>query len=243
MSGRVLVAGAAGGIGAACVRRLAADGNAVLGADREESAPESLAGDHTIAVDVTVAGGAEQAVDAAVDRLGGLSGVVHAIGMSGRSLGDGPVSASSDEAWAEVLRINLESAFRLLRAAFPAIEPGGSVVVVGSVLARHTDPDFVTAAYAVSKSGLEGLVRVAAREASERDVRVNCVAAGLVDTPMARRALSDSAISARLKELQPLGGRPVAADEVAGVVSWLLSADAAAVTGSCIPADRGWSLR
>jgi NAD(P)-dependent dehydrogenase (short-subunit alcohol dehydrogenase family) len=225
--GRVLVAGSGGGIGQACVRRLAADGYDIIGVDRVGG------------VDVARPGGAEQAVADVGDPL---RGVVHAIGMSGRRFGDGPVTECTDEAWGEVLRVNLESAFRLLRVALPTVEPGGSVVVVGSVLARRSDPDFVTAAYAASKAGLEGLVRVTAREASQREVRVNCVAAGLVDTPMAARALSDPRIAGRLPELQPLGGRAVAPDEVAGAVAWLLSDDAAAVTGACIPVDRGWLL-
>lgn len=228
--GRVLVAGSGGGIGSACVRRLEADGYEVVGVDRPGG------------VDVTLPGGAEAAVEAALASGESLSAVVHAIGMSGRRLGDGAVSACTDEAWAEVLRVNLESAFRLLRSALPILEPGGSVVLIGSALAHRTDPDFLTAAYAASKAGLEGLTRVAAREASMRDVRVNCVVTGLVDTPMAARALSDARIVARLPELQPLGGKAISADEVAGVVAWLISGDAAAVTGSCIPVDRGWTL-
>lgn len=227
----VLVAGSSGGIGGACVRRLTADGVAVLGVDRDSG------------YDITVPGGAEQAVRAAVDACGGLRGVVHAVGMSGRRLGDGPVTSATDQGWAEVLRVNLESAFWLLRAALPILTDGGSIVVVGSVLAQRTDPDFLTAAYAASKSGLDGLVRVAAREAAPRQVRVNCIAAGLVDTPMAQRALTSRQISERLPELQPLGRTAVSADEIASVAAWLLSDDAAAITGACIPVDRGWSLR
>ena len=133
----VLVAGARGGIGAACVARLEADGHRVLGVDRE-------------GIDVARPGGAEQAV-AEAERLGPLAGVVHAVGMSGRSLGDGPASECSDAGWSEVLRVNLESAFRLLRASFPAFRRagGGSFVAVGSVLAEHADPDFLTVASAV----------------------------------------------------------------------------------------------
>src|SRR5690349_19142120 len=107
----VVVAGAGGGIGRACVERLTRDGDEVVGVDRDS-------------VDITVPGGAEEAV-AQAERLGPLTGVVHAVGMSGRALGDGPPSACTDEAWAEVLRVNLESAFRLVRAAFPAFRRAG----------------------------------------------------------------------------------------------------------------------
>jgi NAD(P)-dependent dehydrogenase (short-subunit alcohol dehydrogenase family) len=227
----VLVAGAHGGIGGACVARLEADGHRVLGIDREE-------------IDVTRPGGAEQAV-AEAERLAPLGGVVHAVGMSGRSLGDGPASACTDEGWAEVLRVNLESAFRLLRAAFPAFRRagGGSFVAVGSVLAEHADPDFLTVAYAVGKSGLRGLVRTAALEGAAEGIRVNLVEPGLVDTPMARRAIGDDRVAGRLRELQPLGGGAVSAAAVADAVCWLLSPAAARTTGAQLPVDGGWTVR
>lgn len=224
---RVLVAGAGGGIGSACVERLR--GEQVLGLDRPE-------------VDVTIPGGAEEAVRRAVEQLGGLDGIVHAVGMSGRRLGDGPVTEATDDAWSAVVRVNLESVFRLLRAGLPALrETGGSFVVVGSALAESADADFLTAAYAASKAGILGLVRTAALEAAPWGVRVNAVAAGLVDTPMAARAAADERIGARLAELQPLGGRMIAPDAVADAVVWLLQAPA--TTGASIPVDGGWSLR
>jgi NAD(P)-dependent dehydrogenase (short-subunit alcohol dehydrogenase family) len=227
----VLVAGAAGGIGGACAARLEADGHRVLGVDRDGT-------------DITRPGGAERAVEEA-ERLGPLTGVVHAVGMSGRSLGDGPVSACSDEGWAEVLRVNLESAFRLMRAAFPAFRRagGGSFVAVGSVLAAHADPDFLTVAYATGKAGLRGLVRTAALEGAADGIRVNLVEPGLVDTPMARRALADEAIAGRLRELQPLAGGAVSGAAVAEAVAWLLSPAASSTTGAHVPVDGGWTVR
>ncbi len=229
---RVLVAGARGGIGAACVERLRAAGHEVVGVDRDDG--------H----DITVAGGAETAVADAEARLGGLDGIVHAVGMSGRRLGDGPVSACRDEAWAEVLRVNLTSALWLLRAGLPALRRagGGAVALVGSVLAEATDADFLTAAYATSKGGLVALARAAAREGAVDGIRVNVVAAGLVDTPMAARAGTDPHIQARLADLQPLGAAMLAPDDVAAAVAWLLSPDAARVTGTTLPVDAGWLL-
>lgn len=233
---RVLVAGAGGGIGGACVARLRAAGHAVAGADRT--------GDADVDADITAPGGAEGAVEAAEARLGGLDGVVHAVGMSGRRLGDGPVTACTDEAWHEVLRVNLESAFRLLRCALPAVRRsgGGSVVLVGSVLASSTDEDFLTAAYAAAKGALVSLARVAAREGAGSAVRVNVVAPGLVRTPMAQRAAEDAHIQTRLAELQPLAGGMLEADDVAGAVAWLISDDARRVTGAVVPVDGGWLL-
>jgi NAD(P)-dependent dehydrogenase (short-subunit alcohol dehydrogenase family) len=228
----VLVAGAGGGIGSACIERLERDGHRVVGVDRE-------------GVDITRPGGADEAVAEAERRLGALTAVVHAVGMSGRRLGDGPPSACTDEAWAEVLRVNLESAFRLLRAAFPAFRRAGdgSFVAVGSVLAEHADEDFLTAAYAVSKTGLRALVRTAALEGAAEGIRVNLVEPGLVDTTMARRAIGDERIAARLRGLQPLGGEAVSAAAVAEAVCWVLSPAAGRTTGAYLPVDGGWTVR
>jgi NAD(P)-dependent dehydrogenase (short-subunit alcohol dehydrogenase family) len=228
----VLVCGAAGGIGAACVAAVEQAGYQVTGVDRP-------------AVDITVQGGADRAVEQAASAPGGLDGVVHAIGMSGRRLGDGPVSGCTDEAWSEVLRVNLESVFRLLRAALPVLASGGggSIVVVGSALGRSLDRDFLTAAYATSKAATETLVRLAAFEGAASGVRVNVVAPALVDTSMAARALTTPRLAARLPELMPLGGRAATPEEVAAAVTWLLSPAAASITGAVVPVDRGWTLR
>jgi NAD(P)-dependent dehydrogenase (short-subunit alcohol dehydrogenase family) len=259
-AGRVLVAGALGGIGAACVDLLARSGHRVVAVDRAPAPgggspggsppsggePVGTTGPPQVhAVDITVPGGAERAVELAEATLGGLDGIVHAVGMSGRRLGDGPVTRCTDAAWAEVLRVNLESAFRLMRAGLPALQRagGGSFVAVGSVLAGSADPDFLTAAYAASKGGLASLVRTAAMEVAAGGTRVNLVAAGLVDTPMAGRALRDERIAGRLPELQPLGGRAVTAAEVAAAVAFLLSPASGRTTGVVLPVDGGWLLR
>jgi NAD(P)-dependent dehydrogenase (short-subunit alcohol dehydrogenase family) len=231
-SSRVLVAGAGGGIGAAVLEALAAAGHAGYGVDRD-------------GVDVTEPGGAELAVQQASAHLGGLNGIVHAIGMSGRRLGDGPVTECTDEAWAEVHRVNHESVFRLLRAGIPELARGGggSIVVVGSALASTLDDDFLTVAYASAKGALIPLVRSAAYAAARSGVRINIVAPGLVNTPMARRALTDPQINRSMATLQPLSGRALEPAEVAATIVWLLSEAAGTITGAVVPADGGWSLR
>jgi NAD(P)-dependent dehydrogenase (short-subunit alcohol dehydrogenase family) len=195
--------------------------------------------------DITQPGGAELAVRQAHDAMGGIDGIVHTVGMSGRRLGDGPVTDATDEGWSEIIRVNLESAFRLLRAGLPALRDagGGSFVAIGSVLGSSADRDFLAAAYAASKAGLVGLARSAALQAAPWNVRVNVVAAGLVDTPMAARAAGDKHISQRLTELQPLGARMLSAEAIASAVVWLLSPSAVAITGVALPVDDGWSIR
>ena len=237
---RIMVAGVGGGIGGACAARLRHEGHAVVGVDRDGRG--SVAPDLT--ADLTAPGVAEEAVGAAEERLGGLDGLVHAIGMSGRRLGDGPVTACTDTGWHEVLRVNLESAFRLLRAGLPVLRGGeeGAAVLIGSTLASSTDSDFLTAAYAASKGGLVALARVAAREVAADGVRVNVVAPGLVRTPMAERAASDPHIQERLRDLQPLAGEMLAPEDVAEAVAWLLSPASRQITGTVVPVDGGWWL-
>lgn len=229
---RVLIAGAGGGIGSACRQLIDNVGHQTFGVDRS-------------GWDVAQPGGAEQAVQDATTALGGLDGIVHAVGMSGRRLGDGPVTSLTDEGWSEILRVNLESAMRLMRAGIPALRDsgGGSFVTVGSMLGQSADPDFLTAAYAASKAGLLGLTRTAALQAAAWNVRVNVIAAGLIETPMSARAAEDEHIQQRLTELQPLGGRMIPARTVAEAALWLLSPASTATTGAALPVDAGWGLR
>jgi NAD(P)-dependent dehydrogenase (short-subunit alcohol dehydrogenase family) len=223
------VVGGDGGIGGACATRLRADGYRVHASDRPEE-------------DLARPGVAEE-VAAGLAAGGGFTAAAHTIGMSGRSYGDGPVSACTDAGWDEVLRVNLSSAFWFLRACLRHAEDGASVVVVGSVLAADLDEDFLTAAYRVSKAALVPLVEAAAFEGAARGVRVNVVAPGLVDTPMAARALRDPAVASRFGELMPLSSRPALASEVAAAAAWLLSPSSGQTTGAVLPVDGGWSLR
>lgn len=230
----VLVVGAAGGIGSACTQALrqAPERYETVEADRPDA-------------DVTRPGVADTLVRSVICDHGRLDGVVHAVGMSGRSLGDGDVTACTDEAWDEVLRINLTSAFWLMRAALAAMadRQGGSFVAIGSVLADSLHPSFLTTAYAASKTGLIGLAKAAALSVAGSGVRVNIVAPALVDTPMARRATTSPKIRAQLGDLMPLGAAPLQPGDVAGAVAWLLSDQAARVTGTVVTVDGGWTLR
>lgn len=228
----VLVVGSAGGIGSAVRHELVRTGVPSVGVDRDD-------------IDITVPGGAERAIEHATEQLGSVTGVVHAIGMSGRRLGDGLITECTDEAWAEIHRVNHESVFRLLRAALPALSAagGGSIVVVGSALGRTLDDEFLTVAYASAKAALVPLVRHAAYIGASSGVRVNLVSPGVVDTPMARRAVTSPEIGARLAQIQRVSGGPQRASSVAKAVCWVLSDHAADISGADIPADGGWTLR
>lgn len=222
------VVGGTGGIGMACVEALAADGLRVHASDRPDE-------------DLVQSGVA----DTVAERLasnGGFDVAVHTIGMSGRRFGDGAVSECTDAGWDEVLRVDLTSAFWFLRACLRHANDNASIVLIGSALAGSLDPDFLTVAYRVAKAGLIPLMEAAAYEGTARGVRVNIVAPGLVDTPMAKRALGDPDIQARFPTLMPLTRRPATAAEVAAAVAWLASDSAPQTTAAVIPVDGGWHM-
>jgi NAD(P)-dependent dehydrogenase (short-subunit alcohol dehydrogenase family) len=229
VTGTAWVIGGTGGIGGACTRGLAEDGFTVHTSDRP-------------AEDITQPGVATTIAER-LAAAGPITAAVHTIGMSGRRYGDGPPSECTDSGWDEVLRVDLTSAFYFVRACLNYCAPGSSVVLIGSALAKGLDGDFLTVAYRVAKAGMIPLLEAAAYEGARKGIRFNLVAPGLVETPMAARALGNEAIIARFPELMPLTRRPATADEVAAAVRWLTSAAAAQTTGAVIPVDGGWLLR
>lgn len=165
--GRVLVTGGSSGLGAAVVDRVRAAGGTPYVLDRQ--APDGV--DHTL-VDLSATGEAEDAVRAAVERLGGLEAVVTAAGTDAcGALGDVP-----REAWEKVVAVNLLGTAAVVRAALPALEEsGGRIVTVASTLGLRALPD--ATAYCASKFGVIGLTRALAAETAGR-VGVTCLIPG-----------------------------------------------------------------
>jgi|SRR5215211_1115776 NAD(P)-dependent dehydrogenase (short-subunit alcohol dehydrogenase family) len=223
----VVVTGAAGGIGSAVADAFGEAGARVVGIDREEA-------------DLTRADEVSRAF-AALDRVDVLANTA---GISGRSLGDGPVDECTEEAWDAVLETNLKSVFLSCKHAIPRLRAagGGAIVNVSSVLGLvGGDDDFATHAYAASKAGIVGLSRaIAVRYARER-IRCNVVAPGLIATPMSERAQLDERIRARLVDLQPLAGGFGDPRDVAAAVLYL--ATAGFVTGAVLTVDGGWTAQ
>ncbi len=193
-------------------------------------------------IDITEPGGADKAVAVRTDTLGGLDGVVHAVGMSGRRLGDGPVTAASDEAWAELPGSTSDSVFRLLRSCLPALATercGGSVAVVGSALASTPTPISSPRPTPRARPGSSGScgrprsrrrrgrARQRGRRGARRDADVG-PRRGRRAHRAASRSSSRSAADAR-------------AGDVAQAVAWL--SPAAPTTTDRLPVDGGWSLR
>lgn len=236
---RCLIVGA-GGVGMASAALFRAEGARVVLADRTPASAEVLACDATDAAAVAAL------FQETVQRLGGLDVLFHVAGRSSRSAGDGSLHLCSDEGWTDALAHNATSAFLTNRAAvsyFLSQGQGGTIVNMASVLASSPSPRFFdTCGYAAAKGAVIALTLEAAARYAADGIRVNVLAPGLIDTPMAARALQNPAIVAFLRTKQPLVGGPVTADDVAQAALFLASDAARALTGVVLPVDAGWRL-
>ncbi len=235
----VLVVGAAGGIGTALCRRLAARGVALILAGRDEAKLGALSaelGGHVLPVDARDLDGMNSAVKQVLERHGRLDGAVNLAG----SILLKPAHTTSTQEWDDVIATNLRTAFALVRAVAPAMGQtgGGSIVLVSTAAARLGISNHD--ALAAAKAGVEGLARSAAATYAPRRVRVNVVAPGLVRTPLASRLLANEASLKASEVMHPLGriGEP---DEVASLIAYLVDPDHAWVTGQVFGIDGGLS--
>lgn len=190
---------------------------------------------------------AEHAVREAVNAFGGLDGLYHVAGGSGRSRGDGPIDEISDDGWDFTLRLNLDSVFYSNRAAlrqFLEQARGGVILNMASVLGFSPSPRyFATHAYAAAKAAIIGLTKSAASFYAPKNIRVNAVAPALVETPMAQRAVRDDEIMDFVQRKQPLdGGRIGQPEDLDEAVVYLLSDASRFVTGQVLAIDGGWSV-
>lgn len=247
MRGVVAVVGGTRGIGAAIVAKLLVAGAVpiALGPSGEED--ELPPGAIVLRGDARAPHAIEALLDRAMDHSEPLLGLIHVAGGSGRRFGDGPLDCLTDQGWEETLRWNLDSVFLSNRAVVRRLltrGAGGSVVNIGSVLARHAAPRyFATHAYATAKAAIEGLTFACAAHYAAADIRFNVIAPGLIDTPMAQRAVHDPEIAPFLEAKQPLrGGGPGRPEDVAAAAVWLLSPEARWMTGQCLAVDGGWSV-
>ena len=248
-----IVTGAAQGLGLGIATRLAAEGARVVLADVSEAV-------HSAAAGITPGPAASAAVcdvadSAAVDRLvaetvqqhGQLDIMVANAGI----VGGGPIVEMRDETFRRILAVNLEGAFFCLRAAARVMIPrqSGSIVTLGSIFGRDTPAR--SAAYGASKAGIVALTQAAARELGPHGIRVNCVSPGNMDTEMhwaalQRRAEATGASFADLRDAVrasvPLG-RHGTADDLAAAVAFLVSPDAAYISGQTINVDGGFQPR
>ncbi len=230
-----IVTGAGRGIGLATVRALRAEGVRVMGAARTPGDELRATGASTIAVDLTSSDGADRLVRATVEEFGGVDLVVNNAGGGDLTL-DGFVDLS-DEAWMRTIDLNLLAAVRVTRAAMPSLLDGGGVVVnVSSIGARR--PEGPPLAYNVAKAALTAFGRGLAAEVGPRGVRVLTVTPGPTRTAMwegmatATGAPLDAVIAAVPDQLGMVTGRMSEPEEVADLITFLLSDRAGNITGS-----------
>ena len=244
----VVVTGASSGIGRAAAMRFARDGAAVLAVGRKAAALTEVAHEIERAggrcvpfeADVTRADAAAAVVGKAVEAFGGLTTLVNAAGI----ITMGTIENTTDEAWDEMLDINLRAPFRLMRAAVPhLVASRGSVVNVSSVTGLRAFPGVL--AYCVSKAGVDQLTRCAALELAPQGVRINAVNPGVVISNLHRRSGMNeenyAAFLDRSKQTHPLGraGEP---GEIADLIAFLASDRAGWITGETISIDGGRHL-
>jgi NAD(P)-dependent dehydrogenase (short-subunit alcohol dehydrogenase family) len=222
MNKTTCVIGARGGIGSALCERLSRDPDAtVIGMDRDGPIPIDVADPASIARAFEAA----RATHPVLDALVITSGILDLGKLRNLDL----------EAWNKVLAINLTGPFLCCQAAQTWLRDGGRIVMVGS-LAGRTGGVLTGTAYAVSKGGIESLTKSIAQELAPRGITVNCVAPGGVDTAMI--AGNPPEAIASMKAAVPLK-RLAQASEIAAGIAYLLSDDAAYITGSVLAINGG----
>ncbi|MBM3178493.1 MAG: SDR family oxidoreductase [Bacteroidetes bacterium] len=250
LSGKsIVVIGGTTGLGWSAVQAIVASGASVvaLGLYPDNFNPPNSERLVFLQDDAIREGAAEEAVSLAVSRYGKVDGLYHVAGGSGRKFGDGPAHELSLEGWNKTLELNLTSVMLSNRAAiriFLKQGSGGAVLNLSSVLAFSPSPEhFTTHAYAASKAAVIGFSKSLAATYAKHRIRVNVLAPGLIDTPMANRAKSDQQVMDYIAHKQPLdGGRIGRPGDLDGMVCQLLSDQSAFITGQTIAVDGGWSM-
>lgn len=231
-----VILGATGGIGSALTRRLSASGARLVIAGRDADRLAALAretGATPQRFEATEVADVDRCVKLALERHGQVDGVVNCVG----SLLLKPAHLTSVEEWNAVLATNLTSAFATVRAAARAmLGHGGSIVLVSSAAARVGLANHE--AIAAAKAGVTGLMLAAAASYAPHGVRVNCVAPGLVQTPLTARLTASAAGLKTSSAMHPLG-RVGAPEEVASALAWLLDPAQSWVTGQIFGIDGG----
>ncbi|MBB3692598.1 3-oxoacyl-[acyl-carrier-protein] reductase [Sphingomonas sp. BK580] len=235
-----LVTGASGGIGSAIARGLAAQGArlALSGSNADKLARfrDELGGEHVaLACDLSDAAAVDALVPRAIESLGKLDILVNNAGVTRDNL----AMRMKDDEWDQVIRVNLEAAFRLIRAAAKPMMKArfGRVVSITSVVGQTGNPG--QANYAASKAGLVGMSKALAQELASRNITVNCVAPGFIRSAMTE-VLPDAQKSALLGRIP--AGDLGSGEDIAAAVVYLASREAGYVTGQTLHVNGGMAM-
>ena len=245
MSRVALVTGAASGIGRAIAERLVADDWRVFSVDVE---PAFDGPGEPFAADLTTRDGNRAAVDAALERFGGLDALIPNAGFQHVA----PVEEFDEDRWDALVALLLTSPFLLARYAWPALRATGNgrIVVVASVHGLVASP--FKAGYVSAKHGVLGLVKTLALEGAEAGIRASAVCPGYVRTPLVERQIADQARVHGISEERVIEDvllapqalkRLLEPAEVADAVAFLLGESGRACTGAPLVFDGGWTAR
>jgi 3-oxoacyl-[acyl-carrier protein] reductase len=235
-----IITGGSRGIGKAIALKMSSEGASVVLTARTAEAVEAVAEQIrrqggaalAFAVDVAVPAQVEAMVKATVEKLGGIHVLVNNAGLTRDNL----VMRMSDEEWGAVLATNLTGTFNCIRAASKVMmkQRAGKIINITSVVAEMGNKG--QANYCAAKAGVIGLTKSVARELASRNIQVNAIAPGFVETDMTT-GLPEAAKEAMLQGI-PLG-RPGTPEEVAHMAVFLASAEADYVTGQIMNVDGG----
>ncbi len=242
-----IVTGAAGGMGSAISRALAAAGAAVVAADVNEDGGEEVAAAirekggsaDFVPTDVSIAPDVEALVETTLRMHKGLDVAVNAAAIEFEDL---PLAETADDDFDRMIAVNLRSVFLCMKHEIRAMlsgHGGGSIVNIAST--NSFRPQANQPSYTAAKHGVVGLTRSAALDSTRRGIRVNAVAPGAIDTPMLRDALDRWTLDEeRVKQRMGLLGRFGTPDEIANAVLWLCSDASSFTTGHVLAVDGGW---
>ncbi len=235
-----LVTGASGGIGSEIARALAGQGArlALSGSNvaKLEAFAAELGGDHVcLPCDLSNAESVEALIPAAVAALGKLDILINNAGITRDNL----AMRMKDEEWDAVIRVNLEAAFRLMRAACKPMMKArfGRIITITSVVGTTGNPGQVN--YAAAKGGLVAMSKSLGQELASRNITVNCVAPGFIATPMTEvlPEAQKEALNARI----PMG-RMGAGEDIGAAVAYLASKEAGYITGQTLHVNGGMAM-
>ena len=234
----ILVTGANRGIGLNIIQRLNNDGYTVIGTSRTDDGANIISQEITsnggkgLKMDVTNQESINSAIKNIQDEYGALYGLVNNAGITNDNL----LMRMTEEQWLSVIETNLTSIYRVTKSIVKDMMKAreGRIVNIGSIVGMMGNAG--QSNYSASKSGLLGFTKSLARELSSRNINVNSISPGFIDTDMTK-ALSDDQIDSLSKNI-PLG-RIAESSEVASVVSFLLSDDSSYITGENINVNGG----
>jgi NAD(P)-dependent dehydrogenase (short-subunit alcohol dehydrogenase family) len=248
----IVVIGGTTGIGLSAAKAFVDEGAkiVVVGKDKDSVAQVKLQlGENAevFSADATYPETAAKAIDLCIEKSGSFDGLYHVAGGSGRKMGDGPLHELSFDGWNKTLELNLTSLMLSNQAAikkFLELKKAGTILNMSSVLGFSPSPQyFSTHAYAAAKSAVIGFSKSVAAYYAKDNIRLNVIAPGLVETPMAQRATHDEAILSFIKTKQPLdNGRIGEPGDMDGLAVYFMSDQSKFTTGQVIAVDGGWSI-